>query len=35
VARFGWTFAPGDKVMQIANDYDKEVYKGMSRPLLN
>ncbi len=24
--RFGWTFAPGDKVMQIENDYDKEVY---------
>ena len=22
----GWTFAPGDKVMQIENDYDKEVY---------
>ena len=28
VARFGWTFAPGDKVMQIVNDYDKEVYNG-------
>jgi exodeoxyribonuclease V alpha subunit len=28
VARFGWTFAPGDKVMQIENDYDKEVYNG-------
>ena len=26
--RFGWTFAPGDKVMQIENDYDKEVYNG-------
>jgi exodeoxyribonuclease V alpha subunit len=26
VERFGWTFAPGDKVMQIENDYDKEVY---------
>jgi exodeoxyribonuclease V alpha subunit len=23
VARFGWTFAPGDKVMQMENDYDK------------
>jgi exodeoxyribonuclease V alpha subunit len=23
VERFGWTFAPGDKVMQIENDYDK------------
>jgi exodeoxyribonuclease V alpha subunit len=28
VQRFGWTFAPGDKVMQIENDYDKEVYNG-------
>jgi exodeoxyribonuclease V alpha subunit len=28
VARFGWTFAPGDKVMQMENDYDKEVYNG-------
>src|SRR5208282_4952827 len=26
VERFGWTFAPGDTVMQIANDYDKAVY---------
>ena len=26
--RFGWTFAPGDKVMQMENDYDKEVYNG-------
>jgi Zn-dependent protease len=26
VERFGWTLAPGDKVMQIENDYDKEVY---------
>ena len=25
VERFGWTFAPSDKVMQIENDYDKEV----------
>jgi hypothetical protein len=24
VERFGWTFAPGDKVMQIENDYDKD-----------
>ena len=23
VERFGWTFAPGDKVMQIENDYDR------------
>ena len=28
VERFGWTFAPHDKVMQIQNDYDKEVYNG-------
>jgi exodeoxyribonuclease V alpha subunit len=28
VERFGWTFAPDDKVMQIENDYDKEVYNG-------
>jgi len=28
VERFGWTFAPGDKDMQIENDYDKEVYNG-------
>ncbi|MBK1669537.1 ATP-dependent RecD-like DNA helicase [Rhodovibrio sodomensis] len=28
VERFGSKFAPGDKVMQIENDYDKEVYNG-------
>jgi exodeoxyribonuclease V alpha subunit len=28
VERFGWTFAPGDKVMQIENHYDKEAYNG-------
>lgn len=28
VDRFGWTFAPGDKVMQIENDYDKDVFNG-------
>jgi exodeoxyribonuclease V alpha subunit len=28
VERFGWTFSPGDKVMQIENDYDKEIYNG-------
>lgn len=28
VERFGWTYAPGDKVMQVVNDYDKEVYNG-------
>jgi exodeoxyribonuclease V alpha subunit len=28
VERFGWTYGAGDKVMQIENDYDKEVYNG-------
>ena len=28
VERFGWTYSVGDKVMQIENDYDKEVYNG-------
>jgi exodeoxyribonuclease V alpha subunit len=28
VERFGWTFAPGDKVIQTVNDYDKEVFNG-------
>jgi exodeoxyribonuclease V alpha subunit len=28
VERFGWTFASGDKVMQIENDYEKDVYNG-------
>lgn len=28
VERFGSTFAVGDKVMQVENDYDKEVYNG-------
>jgi hypothetical protein len=28
VERFGSIFAPGDKVMQIENDYDKEVFNG-------
>ena len=28
VVRFGSTFAIGDKVMQIENDYDKDVYNG-------
>jgi exodeoxyribonuclease V alpha subunit len=27
-AAIGWTFYPGDKAMQIENDYDKEVYNG-------
>ena len=28
VERFGSTFGIGDKVMQVENDYDKEVYNG-------
>lgn len=28
VARFGWTYAPGDKVIQTVNKYDKDVYNG-------
>lgn len=28
VSRFGWTFAPGDKVLQNINNYDKEVFNG-------
>ena len=28
VERFGWTYAPGDKVMQIENDYEKDVFNG-------
>jgi len=28
VERFGWIYGPGDKVMQIANDYDRDVYNG-------
>jgi len=28
IEKFGTTFAIGDKVMQIENDYDKEVYNG-------
>ena len=28
VERFGWTYSVGDKVMQIVNDYEKEVYNG-------
>jgi len=26
--RFGWTYAPGDKVIQLVNVYDKEVFNG-------
>ncbi|GCE91899.1 hypothetical protein MSKU15_3500 [Komagataeibacter diospyri] len=28
VERFGWTYRLGDKVMQIANDYDRDVFNG-------
>lgn len=28
INRFGWTFAPNDKVIQNINDYDKEVFNG-------
>jgi exodeoxyribonuclease V alpha subunit len=28
VERFGYTYRPGDKVMQTDNDYDKEVFNG-------
>ena len=28
VERFGWTFGPGDKVMQVENDHEREVYNG-------
>jgi len=32
IERFGWTFCPGDKVMQVENDYDKEVSTATSAP---
>jgi exodeoxyribonuclease V alpha subunit len=28
VQRFGWTFSPGDKVMQVTNDYERDVFNG-------
>src|SRR4051794_39942417 len=28
VERFGWTYGVGDKVMQVANDHEREVYNG-------
>lgn len=28
VERFGWKFAPGDRVMETQNDYDREVSNG-------
>jgi ATP-dependent exoDNAse (exonuclease V) alpha subunit len=28
VSRFGWTYAPGDKVIQTVNNYEKDTYNG-------
>lgn len=28
VSRFGWEYCPGDRVMQIVNNYDKDVFNG-------
>jgi exodeoxyribonuclease V alpha subunit len=28
VERFGWIFCPGDKVMQVTNDYERDVFNG-------
>jgi len=28
IERSGWTYSPGDKVMQVANDYDKDIFNG-------
>lgn len=28
VERFGWRFAPGDRVMETRNDYDREIFNG-------
>ena len=28
VERFGWTYGPGDKVMQVTNDYERNVFNG-------
>jgi exodeoxyribonuclease V alpha subunit len=28
INRYGWTFAQGDKVLQIVNNYEKEVFNG-------
>jgi exodeoxyribonuclease V alpha subunit len=28
VTRYGWTFRVGDKVMQVVNNYDKDVFNG-------
>jgi exodeoxyribonuclease V alpha subunit len=28
ISRFGWTYAPNDKVIQTLNNYDKEIFNG-------
>lgn len=28
INRFGWTFAPGDKIIQTVNNYNKDVFNG-------
>lgn len=28
ISRFGWTFSVGDKVIQLVNNYDKEIFNG-------
>ncbi len=28
IERYGWTYAAGDRVMQTANDYDRDVFNG-------
>jgi exodeoxyribonuclease V alpha subunit len=28
VQRFGWTYSPGDRIMQVQNNYEREVYNG-------
>ncbi len=28
ITRFGVTYAPGDKIIQLVNNYDKEVFNG-------
>lgn len=28
INRFGWTYAPNDKIIQTVNNYDKEVFNG-------
>ncbi len=28
VSRYGWNYGPGDKVIQLSNDYNKDVFNG-------